>query len=187
MYDLIIEMAHTLWKNGFSLTALGTAVFVLLRQRKVKKRLRRYIPWLLDDDSEVKAYIHNQHLIMERLGITSAPTLEIGSKDSVEKKRWLLSRRLMVLSVAQDAEQSTHSRRKILMKKLKSRKFILAVVGAALIIANDGLDLGINSDTVLAFAGLLATWIVGEAAVDAKRAGKEQSNDSVDFTQDTSK
>ncbi|MUT66002.1 hypothetical protein GOM71_08670 [Paenibacillus sp. NEAU-GSW1] len=56
------------------------------------------------------------------------------------------------------------------MKKLKSRKFILAVVGAGLIVANDGLDLGINSDTVIAFAGLLATWIVGESAVDAKRA-----------------
>lgn len=171
MYDLIIEMIHTLWKNGFSLTALGTAVYVLLKQRKVKKRLRRFIPWLLDDESEIKAYIHNQHLIMERLGIPFAPTLEIGSKASAKKKRWLLSRQLMELSAAQHAEPYTNSRRKILMKKLKSRKFIIAVVGAILIIANDGLDLGINSETVLAFAGLLATWIVGEAAVDAKRAG----------------
>ena len=57
------------------------------------------------------------------------------------------------------------------MKKFTSRKFILAVTGAVLIILNDGLDLGIDSETVLAFAGLLAVWIGGESAVDAKRAG----------------
>lgn len=64
-----------------------------------------------------------------------------------------------------------------MLQKLKSRKFIIAVVGAILIIANDGLDLGIESETVLAFAGLLATWIVGEAAVDAKRAEKPKLDD----------
>lgn len=58
-----------------------------------------------------------------------------------------------------------------MMQKFKSRKFILAVVSAVLIILNDGLDLGINSETVLAFAGLIAVWITGESVVDAKRAG----------------
>lgn len=57
------------------------------------------------------------------------------------------------------------------MSKFKSRKFILAVVSAVLIILNDGLDLGIDSETVLAFAGLIAVWITGESVVDAKRAG----------------
>lgn len=61
------------------------------------------------------------------------------------------------------------------MKKFTSRKFILAVSGAILIILNDGLELGIDSDTVLAFAGLLATWIVGESAVDANRASKSMN------------
>lgn len=69
------------------------------------------------------------------------------------------------------------------MSKLKSRKFILAVVGAILIILNDGLDLGIDSETVLAFAGLLAVWIGGESVVDAKRAGKEKANE--EFTTST--
>ena len=55
--------------------------------------------------------------------------------------------------------------------KFKSRKFILAVVSAILIVLNDGLELGIDSNTVLAFAGIVATWIIGESAVDAKRAG----------------
>lgn len=59
------------------------------------------------------------------------------------------------------------------MQKFKSRKFILAVVGAILIVLNDGLDLGVDSDTVLAFAGLLAVWITGESVVDSARAKKE--------------
>jgi len=57
-----------------------------------------------------------------------------------------------------------------MLQKLKSRKFILAVVSAILIVLNDGLDLGIDQDTVLAFAGLVATWILGESAIDATRA-----------------
>lgn len=57
------------------------------------------------------------------------------------------------------------------MSKFKSRKFILAVVSAVLIVLNDGLDLGIDSETVLAFAGIVAVWITGESVVDAKRAG----------------
>ena len=66
------------------------------------------------------------------------------------------------------------------MNKWKSRKFWLAVVSALLIVLNDGLDLGIDKDTVLSFAGIVATFILGEAGVDAARAntkGKEQSND----------
>lgn len=55
------------------------------------------------------------------------------------------------------------------MQKLKSRKFLLAVVSAILVVLNDGLDLGISSETVLTFAGLAATWIIGESAVDAAR------------------
>lgn len=53
--------------------------------------------------------------------------------------------------------------------KLKSRKFWLAVVSALLVIANDGLDLGIDSETVLAFAGIVIGYIFGEAYVDAKK------------------
>lgn len=66
------------------------------------------------------------------------------------------------------------------MSKFKSRKFILAIVGAILIILNEGLDMGINSETVLAFAGLLAVWISGESYVDGKRA--EVTPNEPDYT-----
>lgn len=60
-------------------------------------------------------------------------------------------------------------------KKFKSRKFILAVVTAVLIVLNDGLDLGIDSETVLAFAGIVAVWITGESVVDTARAGSDKA------------
>ena len=60
-------------------------------------------------------------------------------------------------------------------KKFKSRKFILAVVTAVLIVLNDGLDLGIDSETVLAFAGIVAVWITGESVVDTARANSDKA------------
>jgi len=74
--------------------------------------------------------------------------------------------------------QVNRLRRVKMMSKFKSRKFILAVVSAVLIVLNDGLDLGIDSDTVLAFAGIVAVWITGESVVDAKRAGGASNESS---------
>lgn len=66
------------------------------------------------------------------------------------------------------------------MQKFKSRKFWMAVVTAILVVLNDGLDLGVDSDTVLAFAGIVATWIIGESAVDATR--KKGDANRVDYS-----
>ena len=65
------------------------------------------------------------------------------------------------------------------MSKLKSRKFILAVVTAILIVLNDGLGLGIDSETVLAFAGIVATYILGESAVDVARKPQGGKDDGL--------
>lgn len=52
----------------------------------------------------------------------------------------------------------------------------MAVVTAILVVLNDGLDLGIERDTVIAFASLVISWILGESVVDATRAkSKEES------------
>lgn len=59
----------------------------------------------------------------------------------------------------------------MLRQKLSSRKFWMAVVGAALLIANQGLGLNIPEDTVMAFAALVISYILGESFVDAKRGG----------------
>jgi len=57
-----------------------------------------------------------------------------------------------------------------MLAKLKSRKFILAAVGGLLVILNKGLDLNLPEDTILAFAGLLASYLIGQSIVDAAAA-----------------
>jgi len=57
-------------------------------------------------------------------------------------------------------------------KKFTSRKFWITVVSAGLLIAKEGLDIEVDSETILAFAGIVLTWILGESHVDAKRVQK---------------
>ena len=64
-YDAILEIAHSILKNGLSLGTLGTAVYVLLKIRKIKRRLSRFLPVLFEDESEVREYVGNQQIIME--------------------------------------------------------------------------------------------------------------------------
>ena len=56
------------------------------------------------------------------------------------------------------------------MDKLKSRKLWMAVAGALLVIANEGLGLGLPEDSILALAGILVAYILGQGVVDAQRA-----------------
>lgn len=67
------------------------------------------------------------------------------------------------------------------MKKFSSRKFWMAVITALLVVLNDGLDLGIDQDTVLTFAGLVISWILGESAIDTARA-RGAKKDDIDYS-----
>jgi uncharacterized membrane protein len=54
------------------------------------------------------------------------------------------------------------------MNKLKSRKFLMAVVTAGLVVANEGLGLNLPTDAIMTVAGVVIAYIVGEAYVDGK-------------------
>lgn len=54
-------------------------------------------------------------------------------------------------------------------QKLRSRKFWVAVVGAFLIIANEGLGWNLPADTITQFAIVLISYIAAEGAVDMVR------------------
>lgn len=68
--------------------------------------------------------------------------------------------------------------------KWKSRKFWMSIIAAALVIANEGLDLGISTETVMTFAGLIASFIFSEAYVDAKKKtdAKKIEEDGSDYS-----
>jgi len=175
MYDYILEVIGSFLRYGASPTALVLSGLALFRTRRVKRLISRHFPWLFRDDADVLNYKDRQmrieakvDAIANHLGVDACGQSVIGTDGATNSKA--LSRSLPV-----DIYRGNQYERMILVKnKFKSRKFWMAVVSALLVILNDGLDLGIDSDTVLAFAGLVASWIIGEAAVDAKRAGSNE-------------
>lgn len=64
MYDFLVDLIHTLFKNGLTLSSLGAVVFLILKQRKMKAQLKKFLPWMFQDDNEIKAYMANQIVIM---------------------------------------------------------------------------------------------------------------------------
>lgn len=65
MYDFLIDILSTLFKHGWSLSSAGAIIFLLLKQRKIKKRLKKYFPWMFSEENDVRAYASNQLIIME--------------------------------------------------------------------------------------------------------------------------
>ena len=50
--------------------------------------------------------------------------------------------------------------------KLKSRKFWMAVVGGIIIVANDGLGLGLPAEAITALATVIIGYIVGQGVAE---------------------
>lgn len=93
MYEFLIDVASTLFKHGWSLSSAGAIIFLLLKQRKIKKKLKRVIPWIFDSDSDVKEYMGNQLIIMEnqkrimiQLGVEPCSSGPITKSDETEAK-----------------------------------------------------------------------------------------------------
>lgn len=57
------------------------------------------------------------------------------------------------------------------MDRLKSRKFLMALATALLMILNEGLNLGIPADVYGWIVGVVIAWILGESYVDGRAAG----------------
>lgn len=62
------------------------------------------------------------------------------------------------------------------MEKLKSRKFILVVAAALLSIANDGLGLGLPSDSIMQVVGLVVSYVLGQGYVDGQKEKAKGGN-----------
>ena len=54
------------------------------------------------------------------------------------------------------------------MDKLKSRKLWVAVVSGLLVIANQGFGMNIPQDAVISLSGIVMSYILGQAYVDAQ-------------------
>lgn len=186
MYEYLITVAESIYKNGLSTASLGIALFALLKTKAVKKRLRRFIPWALDSDSEVKAYIENQHRIMERLGIDWQHGQ--GSREQYIRKNSMKS------SISsQGGKNMKNYLRKLGSKKFQAFLLMTATNGITLFLVLNGVvDIDVELEKYMpatqTIIQLLVTslylWV--EGSLDKARIQNGGEKNGIDFTQDTS-
>ena len=58
------------------------------------------------------------------------------------------------------------------VQKLKSRKFILAIIGAVVMLVNGMTELNLNATEIAGILLPIIAYIMGEAWVDSRRNGK---------------
>lgn len=164
------------WKE-LTFTAVATGVGVIFGKR-IGSRIvfNQFIRRLgLEKKSELEQQV--AWLIELERGRGNIWSASISKPYRLNINRLLLKRSIwsrMVRSIARYTKLHMRWRKKR-MSKFKSRKFWMSVISALLVIANEGLELGISSETVMTFAALIASFIFSEAYIDGKRA-KEDVN-----------
>lgn len=175
------EIALALLKHGWSVTTIGIAVTALLRVNGVRKIILKRLPKRFRHEDKLERIERKIDALTAHMGVQEwiASSSEVTTPSSVKKSVMPSISHWAAFITARRAKCSTNltMRRKKVMSKFKSRKFILAVVSAILIVLNDGLDLGIDSNTVLTFAGMVSVWITGEVVVDFAKAKKVVANE----------
>lgn len=53
---------------------------------------------------------------------------------------------------------------------IKTSEFWLVVVGAVITVANDGLGLGLERETIMSFAAMIASYVGGRSYLKGKQA-----------------
>jgi hypothetical protein len=82
MFDLIVGLGESFIKHGVSLSFIGAALFVVLKQRPSKRWIRRHFPRLLQDDADVINYEARQIRIENDVRAIKA---HLGVKECVER------------------------------------------------------------------------------------------------------
>ena len=59
-----------------------------------------------------------------------------------------------------------------MLEKIKSRKFVLAVASALLVVLNQGLGLNLPDEAIMKVVGIVCSYIFGQSLVDAVAAKK---------------
>jgi hypothetical protein len=143
------------------------APFILIWIKISKEKEKRSRSILVERRQLQIAFNVNE--IMEKLGVESKWSIqEIGSTHTVQRnsKPWLT----IFTKVIQKMKSLYPRRKKKMKSKLLSRKLWMAIFGALLPVINQEFNLGLNTDTIIASAGAIVAYIIGQAHVDAKTA-----------------
>jgi hypothetical protein len=172
-WDEILRFASDLHNTGVSWGAVITAIIFwgkLNRNKKYHERDKRIEERTTRTEAKIDA-------IMEKVGVECA-NLKVTDTLAGNTKMSSTSHSVGI-SVVRIAKRFTNYLigGKTIMEKLKSRKLWMALLAAVLPIINTEFALGLDTNSVLAVIGVIATYILGQAHVDAK---KEQNGGIVD-------
>jgi hypothetical protein len=156
MIESLLEAIDRILSQGkFSWGAIITALLFFNKiQRNKEFRLR---------DQRVE---RNQRRIMDHLGVEGEWPIPQRTLPQMVQQ----SLRKLYSSSRKETQQGNRRRKKKMKSKLLSRKLWMAIFGALLPIINQEFNLGLNTDTIIASAGAIVAYIIGQAHVDAKVA-----------------
>lgn len=182
MIDLLLDLINSVFKHGWNWAATGAIVVAILKNRKaVLKILHRG----QEHETQLDRIEHKIDALMSKEGVTWDADLKSGKNalngiNGIRARSLLQQVAYVPVTIARyftPLKGTYHSqqRRMNMKSKLLSRKFLMALISAALVIANDGLNLGLDQNTIIAFGSIVVGWIIGETAVDVAKTKPEVS------------
>jgi hypothetical protein len=141
----------------------------------------------IQDKNDFKQFAKNQRLIMENqrrmmihLGVEPCAENEV-LNNNTEKSLWMYLMKFPALfavwSTQKKSERSIWKRSWSWMsEKLKSRKFWITVVSVLLVTVNDELGLGLDTESIMYFAGIVITYLLGQSFIDARKETKHEKH-----------
>jgi hypothetical protein len=169
----LVEVIIAITKHGFSSTAIIIAVIALFKAKGVQNRVLKRLPKRFRTEDRLERMERKVDALMSAGGVVwDAEKLNLSA--SGKSLPTLLPVVSWYADIVEWFTQKTETfrmrgRMRNMSSKLKSRKFWLAIISAILVVLNEGLDLGISSETVITFSGIVLSFIFSEAYLDGKK------------------
>jgi hypothetical protein len=188
----MIELFAWIWEHrnepltwGLVLSFIVFAIDRLGRKlitNQVKKLFK------IQDKNDFKQFAKNQRLIMENqkrmmihLGVE--PCAEnVVLKNNTGKSSWIYLMKFPALFAVWSTQKKKTDLSLLkrsgtwMSEKLKSRKFWITVVSVLLVTVNDELGLGLDTESIMYFAGIVITYLLGQSFIDARKENKYEKN-----------
>lgn len=187
----MIELFAWIWEHrNEPLTwglVLSFTVFAIdrLGRRLITNQVKKLFK--IQDKNDFKQFAKNQRIIMENqkrmmihLGVE--PCVENESlNNSTGKNWWMYSMKFPALFAVwftpKKSGRLTWKRSGSWMsEKLKSRKFWITIVSVLLVTVNDELGLGLDTESIMYFAGIVITYLLGQSFIDARKEVKHEKH-----------
>lgn len=188
MYDFILDVGHTLFKNGLTLSSLGAVLFLLLKNRRLKRYINAHLPKILRDQEDERTKRIERKL--DALLVHEGVEVVCGNTGTSSNTEAQNCAKLSLLSRAVKSRQFRRRMKRMreYLKKLGSRKFQSFVIGfASQVFILLKVDAAPYVDAIAA-GGLVVTTIVYiwvEGSTDKANLKGATENDNLDVPIDT--